>query len=267
MHATNKQHCNLILIPLSNFNNYVINVYQTVSTFKQYLTTICIFISFRMPFYLQSSNFRSRVIPFLEMVQKDISTWINKPMQFKTMESYLDIISILNVYGDQHTITLPINIAKDNIHVTLHVTFHETSATLQFHIELDKSWIIPKRLIPQPQIIPLCNPITSPALLRRLKHYKGRQQFEFLQLTSLLAKFPGCESRNHMWKITTYMVKEPHTAHTDYLNTENWNVCLHVKKCLKRIPCNVYEKHYLMVDNILWKEFNMKEVSIKSGAA
>ena len=138
-----------------------------------------------MPFYLQSSNFRSRVIPFLEMVQKDISTWINKPMQFKTMESYLDIISILNVYGDQHTITLPVNIAKDNIYVTLHVNFHETSATLQLHIELDKSWIVPKRLIPQPQIIPLCSPITSPALLRRLKHYKGRQQFKFLLLTSL----------------------------------------------------------------------------------
>merc|ERR1712082_390095 len=112
VHATNKQHCNLILIPLSNFNNYVIHVYQTVSTFKQYLNTICIFIFFRMPFYLHSSNFRSRVIPFLEMVQKDISTWINKPMQFKTVESYLDIISILNVYGDQHTITLPVNIAK-----------------------------------------------------------------------------------------------------------------------------------------------------------
>merc|ERR1712112_354725 len=45
--------------------------------------------------------------------------------------------------------------------------------------------MIPKRLIPQPQIIPLCSPVTSPALLRRLKHYKGRQQFEFLQLTSL----------------------------------------------------------------------------------
>ena len=85
--------------------------------------------------------------------------------------------------------------------------------------------------------------------------------------TQFQAKFPGCESRNHMWKITTYMVKEPHTAHTDYLNTENWNVCLYVKKCLKLIPYNVYEKHYLMVDNILWKEFNMKEVSIKSGAA
>merc|ERR1712081_157354 len=113
------------------------------------------------------------------------SAWINKPMQFKTMKSYLDIISILNVYEDQHTITLPVNIAKDNIYVTLHVNFHETSATIEFHIELDKSWIVPKKLIPQPQIIPLCSPVTSPALLRCLKHYKGRQQVEFLPLTSL----------------------------------------------------------------------------------
>ena len=120
---------------------------------------------FRMPFYLQSSKFRSRVIPFLERVQKDISTWLNSPIQFKIVESYLDIISILDVYGDQNTITLPLNIAKDNIHVTLHVNFHETSASMQFHIELEKSWTIPKRLIPQPQIIPLCSPITSPALL------------------------------------------------------------------------------------------------------
>ena len=138
-----------------------------------------------MSFYLQSTDFCSRVIPFIEMVQKDISTWINKPLQFNTMECYLDIISILYVYGDKHTITLPINIAKDNLYVTLHVNFNETSSTMQFYIELDKSWSIPKKLIPQPQIIPLCSPITSPALLRRLKHYKVRQQVEFLPLTSL----------------------------------------------------------------------------------
>merc|ERR1711954_151407 len=84
------------------------------------------------------------------MVQKDISTWISKPLQFNTVECYLDIINILYVYGDKHTITLPINIAKDNLYVTLHVNFNETSATMQFHIEMDKSWNIPKKLIPQP---------------------------------------------------------------------------------------------------------------------
>ena len=45
--------------------------------------------------------------------------------------------------------------------------------------------MIPQKIIPQPQIIPLCSAITSPALLRRLKHYKGTKQVEFLQLTSL----------------------------------------------------------------------------------
>ena len=145
-----------------------------------------------MPFYLQSSKFRSRVIPFLERVEKDISIWLNSPIQFKIVAYYLDIISILDVTGDQNTITLPLNIAKDNIHVTLHVYFHETSASMRFHIELENSWTIPQRLIPHPQIIPLCSPITSPALLRRLKHYKGTQQVEFLQLTSLfLSKSDG----------------------------------------------------------------------------
>ena len=177
MHATNKQHCNLTLIPLNNFNNYVIHFFLRLSNIfyiKQYLTTIYIFISFRMSFYLQCTDFCSRVKPFIEMVQKEISTWINKPLQFNTMDCYLEIINIFYVYGDKHTITLPINIAKDNLYVTLHVNFNETSSTMQFHIELDKSWNIPKKLIPQPQIIPLCSPITSPALLRRLKHYKGR---------------------------------------------------------------------------------------------
>ena len=145
-----------------------------------------------MPFYLQSSKFRSRVIPFLERVEKDISIWLNSPIQFKIVASYLDIISILDVTGDQNTITLPLNIAKDNIHVTLHVYFHETSASMRFHIELENSWTIPQRLIPHPQIIPLCSAITSPALLRRLKHYKGTKQVEFLQLTSLfLSKSDG----------------------------------------------------------------------------
>ena len=119
-----------------------------------------------MSFYLQSTDFCSRVIPFIEMVQKDISTWISKPLQFNTVECYLDIISILYVYGDKHTITLPINIAKDNLYMTLHVNFNEPSSTMQFHITLDKSWNIPKKLIPQPQIIPLCSPITSPAVLK-----------------------------------------------------------------------------------------------------
>jgi len=63
---------------------------------------------------------------------------------------------------------------------------------MRFHIELENSWTIPQRLMPQPQIIPLCSAITSPALLRRLKHYKGTQQVEFLQLTSLfLSKSDG----------------------------------------------------------------------------
>ena len=85
----------------------------------------------------------------------------------------------------EYTITLPVNIAQDNLHVTLHINYHEASATLQFQMEMDKIWNVPNKLIPQPQIIPLCNPITSPAILRRLKHYKGRQQVEFLPLTSL----------------------------------------------------------------------------------
>merc|ERR1711954_450289 len=72
-----------------------------------------------------------------------------------------------------------------NLHVTLHITSHEAPATLQFQIKMDKIWNVPNKLIPQPQIIPLCNPITSLAILRRLKHYKGRQQVEFLLLTSL----------------------------------------------------------------------------------
>ena len=78
------------------------------------------------------------------MVQKEISSWINKPLQFHTIDCYLDIINILNVYRDKYTITLPINIAKDNLHVTLHINFHEASAIIQFHIEMDKSWNIPK---------------------------------------------------------------------------------------------------------------------------
>merc|ERR1712115_504204 len=63
---------------------------------------------------------------------------------------------------------------------------------MRFHIELEKNWTIPQRLMPHPQIIPLCSAIISPTLLRRLKHYKGTQQVEFLQLTSLfLTKSDG----------------------------------------------------------------------------
>ena len=138
-----------------------------------------------MPFYLQCTDFRSRAKPFIEMVQKEISSWINKPLPFHTVDRYLDIINVLNVYGDKYTITLPINIAQDNLHVTLHIDFHEDSNTLQFQIKMDKLWNIPNKLILQPQIIPLCNPITSPAILRKLQHYKGRKQVEFLPLTSL----------------------------------------------------------------------------------
>ena len=125
-----------------------------------------------MSFYLQCTDCCSRAQPFIEMVQKEISSWINKPLQFHTMDRYLDIINMLDVYGDKYTITLPINIAQDNLHVTLHIAFHEASATLQFQIEMDKLWNIPNKLILQPQIIPLCNPITSPPILRKLKHYK-----------------------------------------------------------------------------------------------
>ena len=85
-----------------------------------------------MSFYLQCTDFRSRTQPFINMVQKEISPWINKPLQFHTVDHYLDKINILNVYGDKYTITLPINNAKDNLHVTRHMNFHEASATLQF---------------------------------------------------------------------------------------------------------------------------------------
>ena len=138
-----------------------------------------------MSFYLQCTDFRSRTQPFINMVQKEISSWINKPLQFYTLDRYLDIINILHVYGDKYTITLPINIAQDNLHVTLHIDFHEDSNTLQFKIKMDKLWNIPNKLILQPQIIPLCNPIPSPAILRKLQHYKGRKQVEFLRLISL----------------------------------------------------------------------------------
>ena len=77
---------------------------------------------------------------------------------------------------------------QDNLHVTLNIDFHEDSNTLQFHIKMDKLWNIPNKLILQPQIIPLCNPITSPAILRKLQHYKGRKQVEFFPFTSLLLK-------------------------------------------------------------------------------
>merc|ERR1711954_141146 len=58
-----------------------------------------------------------------------------------------------------------------------------------------------KRLIPQPQIIPLCSPITSPALLRRLKHYKGTQQVEFFQLTSLFLTTSNCQNMSYTHEI------------------------------------------------------------------
>ena len=137
-----------------------------------------------MQFYLQCTDFCSRAKPFIEMVQKEISSWINKPLPFHKTDRYLDIINVLNVYGDKYTITFPINIAQDNLHVTLRIDFHEASTTLQFQIGMDKLWNISNKLILQPQMIPICNPITSPAMLRKLKHYKGRKQVEFLPLTS-----------------------------------------------------------------------------------
>ena len=141
--------------------------------------------TFRIQFYLQCTDFGSKAQPFIKMGKKEISSWINKPLPFHKTDRYLDIINVLNVYGDKYTITLPLNIAQDNLHVTLHIDFHEDSNTLQFQIKMDKLWNIPNKLILKPQITPLCNPITSPAILRKLQHYKGRKHVEFLPLTSL----------------------------------------------------------------------------------
>ena len=127
MHAISKQHCNRILTPLSKIkklcdtllsNKHLTNTSNFTHLNNTYIQYAYSF--FRMPFYLQSSKFRSRVIPFLEKVEKDISIWLNSPLQFKIVASYLDIIGILDVTGDQNTITLPLNIAKKQYpcHVT-----------------------------------------------------------------------------------------------------------------------------------------------------
>ena len=60
-----------------------------------------------MQFYLQCTDFCSRAKQFIDMVQKEISSWINKPIPFHKADHYLDIINIMNVYDDPYTITIP----------------------------------------------------------------------------------------------------------------------------------------------------------------
>ena len=51
---------------------------------------------------------------------------------FYKADQYLDIINIMNIYDDQFTITIPLNINQDNLHLTLHINFIEEKNVLQF---------------------------------------------------------------------------------------------------------------------------------------
>ena len=66
------------------------------------------------------------------MVQKEISAWVNKSIWFNKANQYLDIINIMNVYDNQYTITIPLNITQDNLHVTLKIYFIEEKIFYSF---------------------------------------------------------------------------------------------------------------------------------------
>ena len=143
-----------------------------------------------MQFFLKCKAFQYCTKQFVDMVQKEIFAWENKSIPFYKANQYLDIINIMNVYDNQYTITIPLNITQDNLHVTLKIYFIEEKNVLQFQMELSEQWEIPNKLTFQSHTLTLCKPITSPTLLRKLKHYKGRKQVEFLPITSLFLTIP-----------------------------------------------------------------------------
>ena len=91
---------------------------------------------FRMQFFLQCKDFQYQAKQFVDMVQKQIFAWENKSIPFYKANQYLDIINIMNVYDNQYTITIPLNITQDNLHVTLKIYFIEEKNVLQFQMEL-----------------------------------------------------------------------------------------------------------------------------------